>query len=486
MRGEIIMSGNITLTRQQQICVDYPADKNLVVQGVAGSGKSLVLVNRAIVIADTMRKKGMKPSVAIITYANSLVDYTDEVINADNLTRGDIDVSTLDSILFNIYYAMNNRRIFKPQYDIDKEILDNILNGKARSSSRFLKPEYREFMGDEIKWIKERSIFLKSSSDYETCVRVGRGAVRPSASERKFIYSIYEAYYGKIAEKGINDVNCIYEELYRSKEDIPDNLKYDFIMIDETQDLSLNKLMLAIQLARKALTFSADKAQKIYKTGFTWKELNIDIRGQASKKLSGTHRNTYEILALAKSLAEKNPDKKSNPEDYTDAEMPSRHGEKPIKFEVSKLYDEGGKMLEIIQQIKRVNPDESIAIIGRSRKELELVKKILYVKKISYDEIKGSNKDKVKILTPGVKVVTYHSSKGLEFDNVILPYLDDGSFPFLPRGLSSEDIEDRYNEARNLLYVGMTRAKNRLFMISVAGKGSKLLLDLDKNLYDIM
>ena len=59
-----------------------------------------------------------------------------------------------------------------------------------------------------------------------------------------------------------------------------------------------------------------------------------------------------------------------------------------------------------------------------------------------------------------VNIMTVHSAKGLEFDTVFIPGLEEGVFP------SARSIEERdgLEEERRLLYVAMTRAKNDLYL----------------------
>lgn len=64
-----------------------------------------------------------------------------------------------------------------------------------------------------------------------------------------------------------------------------------------------------------------------------------------------------------------------------------------------------------------------------------------------------------------VKIMTMHSSKGLEFDNVFIPDVNEGNIPHF-KEFSKELME----EERRLMYVAMTRAKSGLFVLSVKSK----------------
>ena len=63
-----------------------------------------------------------------------------------------------------------------------------------------------------------------------------------------------------------------------------------------------------------------------------------------------------------------------------------------------------------------------------------------------------------------VVMMTMHSAKGLEFPYVFMPGLEDGLFP----GWRAFDREEGLEEERRLCYVGITRAKERLWMTSAA------------------
>ena len=69
----------------------------------------------------------------------------------------------------------------------------------------------------------------------------------------------------------------------------------------------------------------------------------------------------------------------------------------------------------------------------------------------------------------GVRIMTVHASKGLEFDTVFLPRLEEGTFPHY----SAFDNEKELEEERRLFYVAITRAKNHLYLSYVTNKKTK-------------
>jgi superfamily I DNA/RNA helicase len=70
----------------------------------------------------------------------------------------------------------------------------------------------------------------------------------------------------------------------------------------------------------------------------------------------------------------------------------------------------------------------------------------------------------------GVRVMTVHAAKGLEFPVVYVPFLDQGSYP---HRLAEDEAEER-----RLLYVALTRAKDRLVTSWTRGRRSPFLARL--------
>ncbi|MDY0131745.1 MAG: 3'-5' exonuclease [Desulforegulaceae bacterium] len=134
--------------------------------------------------------------------------------------------------------------------------------------------------------------------------------------------------------------------------------------------------------------------------------------------------------------------------------------------------------------------------LNKFEKDYSFMNKIDYILKIS-DEFKKINDFLIdiklhKISDIGFKgekvsLMTLHSSKGLEFESVFIPNCFNGNIPFI----KSAEI-DKINEERRLFYVGLTRAKKRLYIlrpekINIFGKYKKtkpspFLNDMENNL----
>jgi DNA helicase II / ATP-dependent DNA helicase PcrA len=78
-------------------------------------------------------------------------------------------------------------------------------------------------------------------------------------------------------------------------------------------------------------------------------------------------------------------------------------------------------------------------------------------------EDRRASKLKTRILT----IALASEIKGFEFDNVLIPYLEDGIFPF--------DTGEGLQEEQNLLYVAATRAKKNLCLLVHENKPSRFL-----------
>ncbi len=108
-------------------------------------------------------------------------------------------------------------------------------------------------------------------------------------------------------------------------------------------------------------------------------------------------------------------------------------------------FDDGEDRWENVQELKKLAYEYQDSGITAFLETLALV----------------SDQDTLPEAEDAPTLLTLHAAKGLEFSNVFIVGLDDGT---LPHSRSKDDPEEMMEE-RRLFYVGITRAKNRLFLV---------------------
>jgi len=76
-----------------------------------------------------------------------------------------------------------------------------------------------------------------------------------------------------------------------------------------------------------------------------------------------------------------------------------------------------------------------------------------------------STSDGIEVAPGRVNLLTLHSTKGLEFSRVYIVGVEDYEIPGYQA--ATNNVKDEIEEARRLLYVGMTRARDRLILTRV-------------------
>ena len=258
------------------------------------------------------------------------------------------------------------------------------------------------------------------------------------------------------------------------------SLRYEAILIDEGQDFSDEMFKTAISLLNPKtdnLMIALDDNQNIYRGGQAWKNLGIRAQGRVHK-LNYVYRNTIEIARFAQrfmgesgtsssmsfraSEARDGIHTGSQPElfpDYFDYHGPQPElkqftGAKAIvdyvATRIKALADEGLPLSEIAVLYTVKEPYEDI------KEPLpELIGHALEAKGILSNWISEDYKTKKNydITTNRVTISTIQSAKGLDYACVFL------------LGLDSPKVGEWSAEvAKNLTYVGITRARERLYM----------------------
>lgn len=474
------------LTKDQSECIDSKS-KDLLIKGVAGSGKTLVLLKKAIKLKYEAIKENRDIRIGFFTYANTLTKYSKDIIDEiehEDEYKNMITISTFHSYASKLVWNINrggfkNIDIGKINKEKKKQILDECVKSQSN-----IYPKHRlfkldiEFWIDEIAWIKGKRI--KSKEEYITANRTGRGSgVRLSKKDREVVYSFFEEYNSKLRKNKFIEYNDMANLVLDKINLVQDKDKFDYVLVDEAQDLSYSQLLLLKSISKESIIIAADHAQKIYKNSFSWSELGINVRGNASKTLNKSFRSTKEIMELSYSLLQHNKSHNGKDTEYTNYILPEKNGKKPRVIKCNNWEEESITLVSLIETFL----DRGESVIGipyRTWKERCAIIKVLNKAGISFELV--DTNDEWSLLEPGVKLVTMHSAKGLEFDIVIIPMVNKGIIP--KEEDSEEDLENFLESERSLLYVSMTRAKNNLFILT--SNPSQFIDEMDINLYDLI
>ena len=137
----------------------------------------------------------------------------------------------------------------------------------------------------------------------------------------------------------------------------------------------------------------------------------------------------------------------------------------PVSMLIETILKETGYLEELkksneIEDKSRIeNLQELVSDAVDFEKNNEDKSLMAYLEKVSLVQ---DTEDPEKEQENAVVLMTIHSAKGLEFPNVFMVGMENGLFP----SMSDLDKEDQMEEARRLCYVGITRAKETLYMTS--------------------
>lgn len=240
--------------------------------------------------------------------------------------------------------------------------------------------------------------------------------------------------------------------------------QYGAVLIDEGHDFQPDWYRLVVQMvdpATNALLVLYDDAQNIYgkaeRRKFTWKSVGINAVGHTSI-LKVNYRNTLEVLSVARGFADKLLKGHDSDDDGVPLVAPVSAGRRGAMPELLRVEDAHAQSWFIVDRIREEQAQgrvlSDMAVLFRSNSEGENLAAALHRAGIPNRLAGYAGKDTLFAEGDSVKLVSMHSSKGLEFPVVIIPGL--GGMP--------RKNEDEEQEAR-LLYVAMTRATEKLFLV---------------------
>jgi superfamily I DNA/RNA helicase len=237
--------------------------------------------------------------------------------------------------------------------------------------------------------------------------------------------------------------------------------QYEAVLIDEGHDFKPEWLKLVVQMVdphSNSLLVLYDDAQSIYEAGrqknFSFKSVGIQAQGRTTI-LKVNYRNTQEILEFAAQFASELLKATDAGEDGIPRLVPisaGRHGKAPMVVNLPTLQAEGEWIAQRLkEEHAKGTPWRDMAILYRHYEPICTTVR----KELRKGGIPNTWKDDVTFgeSQDTVKLLPFHSSKGLEYPIIVIPGA--GLLP-TPDKATEEDAR--------LLYVAMTRATSQLIV----------------------
>lgn len=484
----------IKLIGEQKRVLFLQVTEPIQIKGVAGSGKTTVALYRAKHLIDTQSNLFQEAKVVIFTYNKILVKYINAIkssISGGYNENNDeikptkpIGISGVNVINFDrwAYHFIEANGI--PLYgktvmgSSQKNILSSI---RAKYSAQSITNKNIDFFVDEISWMKGQAFLNKE--EYLDAKRTGRGTSdRVTKTDKETIWNIYSDYNNQLVSRDLVDFEdyallCL--KIINSNPNF--SRPFSHIIVDEAQDLSKAQILVITKLVSeetKSISIIADAAQRIYKSGFTWSEVGLNVRGGRTIEFKKNYRNTVPVVNAAISLLSNEKDKS----DFTTVES-ARGGTQKPKIAYFDSWDEQSDYLKKeLNELKRTNAINSTVILHRNHTGIRSIKNFLENNNFEVQEL--FNPVNIDFESDTIKLCTLSSVKGLEFDNVFIIDLNDNIIPY-PEGFNDPDDEFHISTERRLLYTSMTRTREKLYLLS-SGNPSRYLNEIDEKYLDVV
>lgn len=240
--------------------------------------------------------------------------------------------------------------------------------------------------------------------------------------------------------------------------------QYAAVLIDEGHDFAPEWFKLVVQMVdpdTNSLLVLYDDAQAIYgkkrAVDFTFASVGVQAQGRTTI-LRLNYRNTLEVLSVARAFAVELLAERESGEDGVPMVQPESAGRRGAFPELIRFESDWQERDCMAGRIRDAHGQgrafSDMAVIYRTTAQARQIESALRHAGIPFASAATTRgKGALYDGKDSVKIVSMHSSKGLEFGLVLIPFL--GEMP--------KAGEPTVDEAR-LLYVAMTRAIDRLVM----------------------
>ena len=473
-----------TIQREQNQIIRNEDIRTLIIQGVAGSGKTSIALHRIAYLLYTFRDSISSKDILIISPNKVFSDYISNVL--PELGEETVPETSMEQILsgvlehkykYQTYFGLVNELLEKPSSSLIDRIAYKASFGFISELDKFiLHIENTYFKAADVKLTKY--ITIPAPFIEEQYLRFNRYPIRRRFDAMadymldmlKIQYAFTVTTAGRNLLKkeirlmfaGNNDIQ-VYKDFFKwtnnpgmfkmrkghtleysdlaplaylhlaleGNGNPPFRVKH--LLIDEMQDYSPIQYKVIQKLFPCRKTVLGDAGQSVNPYGSSTAEtIQKSLTASEIMKLCKSYRSTFEITDFAQKI-------------HPNAELEpvARHGEKPQILQFGSAVEELSGIMGLISTYRK-SGYKSLGIICKTEQQARKMADMLksYANDISFLSSQSS------AFVQGIVITSAHMAKGLEFDEVIIPQTDERNY--------------RSEIDKSMLYVAVTRAMHRL------------------------
>lgn len=473
-----------TIQREQNQIIRNEDIRTLIIQGVAGSGKTSIALHRIAYLLYTFRDSISSKDILIISPNKVFSDYISNVL--PELGEETVPETSMEQILsgvlehkykYQTYFGLVNELLEKPSSSLIDRIAYKASFGFISELDKFiLHIENTYFKAADVKLTKY--ITIPAPFIEEQYLRFNRYPIRRRFDAMadymldmlKIQYAFTVTTAGRNLLKkeirlmfaGNNDIQ-VYKDFFKwtnnpgmfkmrkghtleysdlaplaylhlaleGNGNQPFRVKH--LLIDEMQDYSPIQYKVIQKLFPCRKTVLGDAGQSVNPYGSSTAEtIQKSLTASEIMKLCKSYRSTFEITDFAQKI-------------HPNAELEpvARHGEKPQILQFGSAVEELYGIMGLISTYRK-SGYKSLGIICKTEQQARKMADMLksYANDISFLSSQSS------AFVQGIVITSAHMAKGLEFDEVIIPQTDERNY--------------RSEIDKSMLYVAVTRAMHRL------------------------
>lgn len=473
-----------TIQREQNRIIRNEDIRTLIIQGVAGSGKTSIALHRIAYLLYTFRDSISSKDILIISPNKVFSDYISNVL--PELGEETVPETSMEQILsgvlehkykYQTYFGLVNELLEKPSSSLIDRIAYKASFGFISELDKFiLHIENTYFKAADVKLTKY--ITIPAPFIEEQYLRFNRYPIRRRFDAMadymldmlKIQYAFTVTTAGRNLLKkeirlmfaGNNDIQ-VYKDFFKwtnnpgmfkmrkghtleysdlaplaylhlaleGNGNQPFRVKH--LLIDEMQDYSPIQYKVIQKLFPCRKTVLGDAGQSVNPYGSSTAEtIQKSLTASEIMKLCKSYRSTFEITDFAQKI-------------HPNAELEpvARHGEKPQILQFGSAVEELSDIMGLISTYRK-SGYKSLGIICKTEQQARKMADMLksYANDISFLSSQSS------AFVQGIVITSAHMAKGLEFDEVIIPQTDERNY--------------RSEIDKSMLYVAVTRAMHRL------------------------